>query len=114
MLGLTEEPLLLLLPPLERHRPERALSDHHVRPLHGNLSRYQMPIDLSRDVPRVEHLESRDLDHELSCAEDVAGVVRGETDPAWEMNRLMVVDGLDRGEGVEHVGFGEERVVIGV
>jgi len=73
-----------------------------------------MTIDLPRDVSGVENLESSDLDHELSCSEDVTCVVRSEADSSREMDGLMVVDGLDGVEGVENVGFGEESVVVGV
>jgi len=73
-----------------------------------------MSIDLPRDISGVENLESSDLDHELGCSEDVTCVVRREANSSWEMDGLVVVDGLDGGEGVENVGFGEESVVVGV
>lgn len=109
---LTEEPLLLLLPPFERHRPERALPNHHVRTLNRHLGRYEMTVDLPRNVSGVEHLEPGDLDHKLGRAEDVAGVVRREADPAREMDGLVVVDRLNGREGGEYIGFGKEGVVV--
>ena len=70
-----------------------------------------MPVDLSTDIARIENPYARDRDEEHGGAEDVAGVVGCEDDAAGEVDRLVVVNRLDGGNGGEDVGFRKEGVV---
>lgn len=110
----TQKPKLFFLSVLQRHRPERALPNHHIRPFQWDLCRDEMTIDLSTDVAGVQNLQSGNFDHEHGGAEDVAGVVRGEMDSSGQVDRLMVVDRLDGGERGEDVRLGEQGVVCSV
>jgi hypothetical protein len=70
-----------------------------------------VPVDLAADVARIEDPNASDGDHEHGGAEDVTGVVGREDDAAREVDRLVVVDRLDRRDRGKDVRLREEGVI---
>ena len=72
------EPRLSVLPLLVDVRAVSALRDQDVVADGGNLRGHEVPVLLAAEVPGVEDLDARDLEHEHGGAEDVARVVAPE------------------------------------
>ena len=59
-------------------RAVRALHDQDIGSDGGNLRGHEVPVLLAAEVPGVEDLDARDLEHEHGGAEDVSRVVAPE------------------------------------